>query len=491
MQQSNVRQGQDLEEVVVAPLGAQTPRILILPEGEEHPKWDEVLDFVDKLGVTLDEWQWDVLHAALLRSEGFWAAFTVAVCCPRQNGKNSILEIRELIGAIILGEKTIVHTAHLADTSMEAFRRLDDLIDANDWLSGDVKHIWRTNGRETIEFKNGCRIRFRTRTRGGGRGYSASPVVFDESMFLPDVSVASILPVVSAQEDPQLWYMGSAVDQETMDDGVAFARVRERAINGDHERLAYFEWSLDYPLPDEIPDDLDLHEAAAATNPAYGRRITPSFIEAEAREFGYGSRALAVERLGVGDWPDTDRAAGMVINPAAWSALVDPSSKPHGPVILAFDVAPDRSRGTISASGIRKDGLFHLEVVERREGTGWIAPRLGELLAKHKVDYVVCDSKGPAASLVLEIGAKVGSVREFTTEEYVEACGFLFDTVERGELRHLGSPEVLSAIRGAQKRPLGDAWAWSRKNSTTDITPLVSFTLALAVAAEGGGGLVY
>ena len=90
-----------------------------------------------------------------------------------------------------------------------------------------------------------------------------------------------------------------------------------------------------------------------------------------------------------------------------------------------------------------------------------------------------------------EIGAKVGAVRQFTTEEYVEACGFLFDTVERAELRHLGQPEVLSAIRGATKRPLQDAWAWSRRNSSTDITPLVSFTLALAVAAEGGGGLVY
>lgn len=477
--------------VAASTLGAQKPRILVLPPGDEHPKWSEVVDFVGKLGVELDQWQWDVLHAALCRSGDFWAAFTVAVCCPRQNGKNSILEIRELVGAVILGEKTIVHTAHLADTSMEAFRRLDDLIDANEWLSALVKHIWRTNGRETIEFINGCRIRFRTRTRGGGRGYSASPVVFDESMFLPDVSVASILPVVSAQADPQLWYMGSAVDQETMDDGVAFARVRERALSGDHERLAYFEWSLEYDLPDEIPDGLDLHEAAAATNPAYGIRITPAFIEAEAREFGYGSRSLAVERLGVGDWPDTDRAAAMVINPTTWASLLDKTSEILGPLILAFDVAPDRARATISACGVRPDGLFHLEIVDRREGTGWIAPRLAELLVNHEVDAVVCDSKGPAASLVLEIGNKVGAVRQFTTEEYVEACGFLFDTVERAELRHLGQPEVLAAIRGAAKRPLGDAWAWSRKNSSTDITPLVSFTLALAVMAEGGGGLVY
>jgi hypothetical protein len=152
-----------------------------------------------------------------------WAAFAVAVCAPRQNGKNGITEIRELVGAALLGERLVVHTAHLADTSKEAFRRLEDLIEDNAWLKGQVKHIWRTNGHEQIEFHNGCRIRFRTRTRGGGRGLSGSPVIFDEAMFLPEVSMGSILPVISAQPDPQVWYMGSAVDQTIHEDGVSFA----------------------------------------------------------------------------------------------------------------------------------------------------------------------------------------------------------------------------------------------------------------------------
>ena len=84
----------------------------------------------------------------------------------------------------------MIHTAHLADTSKEGFRRLDDLIDANEWLSSQVRHVWRTNGHESIEFKGGRRIRFRTRTRGGGRGFSGSPVFFDEAMFLPEISMA-------------------------------------------------------------------------------------------------------------------------------------------------------------------------------------------------------------------------------------------------------------------------------------------------------------
>jgi hypothetical protein len=34
-------------------------------------------------------------------------------------------------------------------------------------------------------------------------------------------------------------------------------------------------------------------------------------------------------------------------------------------------------------------------------------------------------------------------------------------------------------LKGATQRPLGDRWAWSRKNSSIDISPLVAVTLAL------------
>ena len=36
-------------------IGAQVPRIRVVPEGEDHPRWAEVEEFVRKLGVDLDE----------------------------------------------------------------------------------------------------------------------------------------------------------------------------------------------------------------------------------------------------------------------------------------------------------------------------------------------------------------------------------------------------------------------------------------------------
>lgn len=458
--------------------GAQKPRIKIVPKGRDHPKWREVVDFVNELGVDLDPWQWMVLRASLRRSKGLWAAFTVAVCAPRQNGKNSLIEVRELIGPLILGERLLIHTAHLADTSKEGFHRLDDLIDSSDWVRKQVKHIWRANGMETIEFKGGKRIRFRTRTRGGGRGYAGcNTAFFDESMFLPEVSLGSVLPVISAMPDPQIWYTGSAVDQEIMEDGVVFARVRERALKGDTERLAYFEWSLDADNPDAVDDDVSKDPASwAATNPAFGRRIMPEYLKVERDELD--PRTFAVERLGVGDWPATTKRAS-VIDLDKWAQLADPESTIDGPVVFAFDVKPDRSASAISVAGTRADGIGHIEVVERRKGTGWVVPRLLELCAKHDAAAVVCDPYGAAGSLVPELDENRIEVTTASGRDAADACGLFYDAVENGTLRHLGTPELLAALKGAVQRPLGDAWAWSRKNSTIDISPLVACTLAL------------
>lgn len=458
-------------------VGAQSARIAVVPAGDEHPRWSEVVDFVAALGVVLDEWQWAVFHAALLRRDAVWAAFAVAVCAPRQNGKNGILEVRELVGPCLLGEDLLIHTAHLADTSKEAFRRLEDLIDTNAWLSSNVKHIWRTNGHESIEFTDGRRIRFRTRTRGGGRGFSGSPVFFDEAMFLPEISMGAIMPVVSAQPDPQLWYMGSAVDQALMDDGVAFARVRERALEGTDDRLAYFEWSLDAENPDQVDEAVAGDpEAWAQTNPALGIRISESYVKAERLELA--PRTFAVERLGVGDWPATNIGASL-IPVEQWDALKKPAAVAQDPVCFAFDVTPDRSGASIGVAGRSDTGGFHVEVVDQRRSNRWVPERLAELVAKHKPSAVLCDGRGPAAALLKQIEELGVEVETMSAGEHTQACGMFFDLVQDGDLSHIGQEELRSAIRGAATRPLGDAWAWSRKNSAVDISPLVAVTLAL------------
>jgi hypothetical protein len=101
---------------------------------------------------------------------------------------------------------------------------------------------------------------------------------------------------------------------------------------------------------------------------------------------------------------------------------------------------------------------------------------------------VVGDGAGPAASLLGQLAELKVEVTTVSAKEQAQACGVFFDACEQETLRHLGTAELTAAVRGAAKRPLGDAWAWSRKASSVDISPLVGCTLALWGVVDGIGG---
>jgi hypothetical protein len=58
------------------------------------------------------------------------------------------------------------------------------------------------------------------------------------------------------------------------------------------------------------------------------------------------------------------------------------------------------------------------------------------------------------------------------------ACGQFADTVKQFNVAHLGDEILLSAVGGATTRPVLDSWAWARRKSTVDISPLVAVTNA-------------
>jgi hypothetical protein len=168
-----------------------------------------------------------------------------------------------------------------------------------------------------------------------------------------------------------------------------------------------------------------------------------------------------------------------VIPLATWNGLIDLNSSAEGSIALAFDVTPDRSRAAIAVAGHRSDGLSHLEVIDHRPGTGWVVERMAELVERHRPSGVYCDASGPAGSLMAEMQRSYIDVTAVSAKEHAQACGQLYDAATQRTMRHLGTLELTAALDGAVKRPLGDAWAWSRKSSSVDISPLVACTIAL------------
>lgn len=398
---------------------------------------------------------------------------------PRQNGKDEILTARILAGLFLLEERLIISSAHQFDTSLEAFRRLLRFVEETPEFERRVKRVSRSHGEEGIELKSGQRVRFRTRTKGGGRGFTADCLILNEAMDISTAGIGALLPTLSARPNPQVWYAGSAVDQWIQQNGAVLARVRDRGLKGDDPSLAYFEWSVDCDDPEKVGDRASDPQEWAQANPGLGIRISPSHIENERHSMD--PRTFAVERLGVGDWPDPEGSEG-VIRAETWAKCADKGSEADDPVCLAFDVTPDRSFAAVAVAGLRSDGETHIEVISHRRGTDWVGKRLEELTERHDVSEIVCD--GPARALVKGLENRGIEVRTLTTQEYAESCGSFFDACEQNTLHHLSQPELDAAVKGAAKRPLGDAWAWSRKTSSIDISPLVACTEALWALVE-------
>jgi hypothetical protein len=73
---------------------------------------------------------------------------------------------------------------------------------------------------------------------------------------------------------------------------------------------------------------------------------------------------------------------------------------------------------------------------------------------------------------------------EVSGREFTQACGAFYDDVADGKVSVRSSSVLDAAVAGAARRTSGDAWAWTRRKSAADISPLVSATLALWVATR-------
>lgn len=468
--------------------GDRKPRICWIPE-HDYSIGPRAVEFCKEVGLTLDDWQEAILSASLNEAGDQWAAREVGVVLPRQNGKNEILLARQLVGLYLLNERLIVHSAHQWDTSMEAFSRLRDVIEDSPKLMWSVarKGISTSHGSEGITLENGQRIRFRTRTGGGGRGFTIDCFMFDESMYLAEMFYAALRPTLLARPNTQIWLVGSAVDKEVHEHGVVLARMREAGI-AQAEEIAYFEYSMEGANPDLVADDLleDPTELRKA-NPALDRRIDLKNLLSAKRSMS--ARGFKVECGGIGDWPRTDGLEGVVITPEAWGRCLDPDSTVPGRVCFALDSDPIGSHSAICMAGLREDGLVHVAVVESRRGTGWLVEKLTDLIAEHKPLSVVLDGMSgafaevPALTETLEDRGLLSYLKEpevtvLGSREHGQACSMFLNAVQEKTLCHIGQPEVEEALRGAAKSNMTDAWKWSRKDSTVNITPLVGCTLA-------------
>lgn len=456
-------------------LGSQRPRVFSAPKFSTS-SGQEAVRLAASFGLFLDDWQaWFLEQSLGERPDGKWAASKVGLVVPRQNGKGSILEARELAGLFLFKEKRLTHSAHEAKTAKDHFDRMESLL--RDAGYGDDKIVYRRSTTEVsiTAKRTGCKLQFYTRTADGGRGLGGDVVVIDEAYAVTRDQMAALKPTMAARSltgNPQIWFTSSA--------GFAHSDVLA-GIRKDGEvgkpRLCYADWSA------SPGSDIYDRNAWAEANPGLNIRITEDFLEDEITDLG--EERFGREHMGL--WADSAHA---VITPDMWERVKDSASEPVDDVVFAVDAEVDGSQASIAVAGPNADGRVHVELAAVGPGLSWAAGRLIEMCERHHPRAVVVDSASTAASLIPALQAAQIEPMVTTSQHMQRACSGFLSAVADLSLAHTGlEPRLTVSVLSGGKRPLGDAWAW-RKRSGTGLSPLVAVTLAhygWAVNSEGEG----
>ncbi len=443
----------------------------------------EAIDLAESVGMNLDGEQRLSLEVILAeKAGGHWAGFEAAMIMARQNGKTVCLEALVLADLFLFGSNLVIWTAHLFPTTMEAFRDLKRIIDSNDHLRRRVKRISEANGEESFELVSGQRLLFRARSKSGGRGLTGDRVILDEAFALGPSEMGSLLPTLSARPNPQVVYASSAgkVDSHVL------RGVRDRGRAGGDPSLVYVEWCA--PVvpcgndrcdhrPGSLGCALDDVDSWRKANPAMGLRISESHIAAERRALP--PEEFARERLG---WWDEPTGAGGGMPMTLWDAAVS-TARPGTLLALAVDVTPDLAFASVARATQLAGGGMLLDVAMHKRGTGWVADEIIRLRGENAVPVVV-DLGGPASVVQDDLLGLAVTTLNPSARDVAQACSSLMDGMIRRAVWHTPDPRLDAAARGVSRRTLGDAWAWSRRNSLADISPLVAATLALWGASK-------
>jgi hypothetical protein len=243
----------------------------------------------------------------------------------------------------------------------------------------------------------------------------------------------------------------------------------EQALAAGDPSIAIFDWGAD-------PTDPDYDPTSPATwwtaHPALGDTITERAIEAE---LARSSSIAAFERSVLNVWP-RPRALKTGVDLAAWAGLAD-LDVTASPAVLAFDVAADRSSASMATAGVARDGRVIVEVVDDRSGTGWIEAEAKAWRRANRSGLVVADALN-AGTIATRLELAGLDVIQTSAGQMAKACADLIDQITNGTIGHRSHAILDGALNGAGRRPLGDGWAWSRRNSEGSIAPLVAVTLA-------------
>lgn len=479
-------------------LGSTTPRVWTRPliTGPPGPcgcgcalspktsKGFSAIDFArDVLEIEPLPWQrWLLIHALELRPDGRFRYRTVLMMVGRQNGKTTIVEVKNLWKLYVLKVGLIIGTAQNLDLSEESWDKAVEIAESIPDLAAEIKHVDRTNGKKALKLEHGSRWKIAAASRKGGRGFPADDVNLDELREHQSWdSWAAVSKTTMARPKAQVWAFSNAGDDKSIVLNDLQLKGRAAAEHGGNDSFGMFEWSV----PDDVRctcirepgvghlDDCMLQDRRlwAMANPSLGYTVTE---EAIASALSTDPDAVFLTEC-LCQHVQSMEPTWQVIPESDWVLAADPTTERAEGARPSFclDMAPDRSWAAIFAAWQRPDGLQQIEVIDCHPGIGWIGRRFAELKERDPCAVIV-GRDSPASSEVPSLEALGLEVTRMSLPDYVAGSGMLFDGIA-GALeddatapsprivRHSGQDDLTAGIRQTAKHPPGEkAWSFDR-----------------------------
>lgn len=428
-------------------------------------------------------WQDEVFQGAFEVDEhGLLWYREVVVVVPRQSGKTTLVVPWGVHRSIMWPERQ--HIIYTAQSRIKAREK---------WMDDQVYLIKRSHfaqfikpnrfgmhepnlahGEEHIPWVNDSKWGIDAPTETAGHGATLDLGFIDEAFSQQDARVEQAMsPAMITRPDSQKVITSTAGSSKRRSPFLwrKIEMGRNRVSAGLDSRTFYVEYSAE---PDA--DWLD-PRVWWATMPALGYTQAEEKVAAEADSLGEDE----FRRAYLCQWGD-DMGGDSRIPWDAWMDCLDSRSQMSSTLTWVIDVSPERSWSAISVAAQREDGRIHIETVEKREGTGWVAERMAQLVSAHGgsvyYDHVTTGALAP------DLRDHGVDAEPIAAQDVKVSAPALYDAVMNDRVVHIGQDELDDALRGAATRKFGDGWAWARGPSMDDITALVSATLAFWMLAK-------
>lgn len=475
------------------------------------------------LMMTLTPWEeWALIHileiVGDLRTSWRFRFRTVVVLVARQNGKTTISKVIASFFLNVLKVENVFGTSLSMDKAEEVWEAVIQDQETHPDLAAEIQQVARRNGGKKLVLKGGRSYKVGAPTRRAGRGDSNDLVMLDELREHRDWETwSAAVASTNAKPNGMVICFSNAGDP----DSIVLRQVRSEAIekiNGtkasdfggevDADTLGLFEWSA--PEKAETGD----MEALAQANPALGygllteRALMASRSTFPESKFRAECMCQQVETILPEPFPD-----------GAWLGGQDEDSyiREDSPLFWGIDMSQDRRNTVIAVCGLREDGNYHVEIVERRPGTEWAVDWFRQRSAKYGGIKLAFQERGAPVSGLAEQICTLDGVERLAQGGPDLSAGWnrFFDAVaacapdaRTGGVRvyHLPQPVLDTPGRTCQLRNLGGGIMLpDRVKSPDDISPLMAVAMAYAGATmvnkkekkifesayASGGGLLF